>query len=139
MKTFTLKITACNKVYYQGSCQMAVVPTADGEMGIMANHEHMTATIEEGVMRFQHEDGTWERVYVKDGMVEVGHTRVTLVVFFAEKPENVDLLKAQAEYDQANEDMMHKQSRQEYEMSKAQMARALARLKRSHRDTKLGL
>lgn len=138
MKPFSLKITACNKVYYDGECQMIILPASDGELGIMSGHEEMTSTIDEGILRIQHTDDTWEKVYVKDGLAEVRANIVNLIVFFAEKPENIERLKAQAEYEQANEEMLHKQSIKEYEQSQAQMARALAKLKRSYSDSKIG-
>lgn len=134
MKTFSLKITACDKVFYDGECQMVILPTSDGEMGILANHEQMAATIEQGQMRIQHTDCTWESVFVKDGIVEVLEKSVNLIVFFAEKPENIEFMMAREEYDQAKEEMMQKQSIQEYELSQAQMARALAKLKHSNRN-----
>lgn len=138
MKTFSLRIIACNKIYYDGECQMVILPTADGEMGILAGHEEMTATIEQGIMRIQHIDGTWEKVYVKDGLAEVIPEHVELMVFYAEKPEDIERMKAQMELDQASEEMLHKQSIQEYEQSKAQMARALAKLKISYRPPSIG-
>ena len=139
MKTFSLKITACDKVYYDGECQMVILPSSDGEMGILANHEQMAATIEEGQMRIQHTDGTWEHVFVKDGIVEVGDKFVNMIVFFAEKPENVERMRAREEYDEAREELMQKHSIQEYEMSKAQMARALEKLRKSNHSTMIGM
>jgi len=138
MKPFSLKITAFNKVYYDGECQMVILPASDGELGIMAGHEEMISTVEEGLLRIQHTDDTWEKVYVKDGLAEVSADIVNLIVFFAEKPEDVEIMKAQSEYDQAREEMMQKQSIQEYEQSQAQMARALAKLNASHRNSKIG-
>jgi len=132
MKTFSLKITACKKVFFDGECQMIIIPAIDGEMGIMANHEHMAVTIDEGEMRILHLDDTWQTVFVKDGIVEVGDNSVNMIVFYAERPEDIDIFKAREEYDQAKEEMMQKQSIQEYEMSQARMARALAKLKTSH-------
>lgn len=139
MKTFSLKITACDKVFFDGECQMVIFPATDGEIGILANHEHMVAAIEEGEMRIQRTDGSWEHIYVKDGIVEVDDSLVNMIVFFAEKPENVEMMRARAEYEQAREEMMQKQSIQEYELSQAQMARALAKLKKSNQVNMIGL
>lgn len=132
MKPFYLKIIACNKVFYDGECQMVVLPASDGELGVLSGHEDMTATIEEGIMRIQHTDGSWEKAYVLHGLAEVRAESVNIIVFYAEKPENVESLKAHVDYDQALEEMLHKQSIQEYEQSQARMARALAKLKRSY-------
>lgn len=138
MKTFSLRITACDKIFFDGECQMVILPASDGEIGILANHEHMATTIEEGTMRIQHDDGAWESVFVKDGIAEIGDNAVNIIVFFAEKPENVENMKARAEYDMAMEELMQKQSIQEYEKFQSQMARALEKLKRSSRDPMIG-
>lgn len=138
MKTFSLKITACNKIFFDGECQMVILPGSDGEIGILANHERMATTIEEGTMRIQHKDGKWESVYVIDGIAEVGDNEVNMIVFFAEKPENVELMRARADYDQAVEELMHKQSKKEYEQFQSQMARALAKLRKSSYDSRIG-
>lgn len=139
MKSFTLKITTCEKIFFDGECQMVILPTTDGELGVLANHEQMAVTVDEGEMRIQHLDGSWQNVYVKDGIVEVGDNLVNMIVFFAESPENVEILKAREEYERANEEMMQKQSIQEYESSQARMARALAKLKKSHQHHIIGM
>lgn len=46
MSTFSLKIVACNKVFYDGECEILIYPAYDGQMAIMANHEQMTSTVE---------------------------------------------------------------------------------------------
>lgn len=134
MKAFSLKITACNKIFYDGECQFLVIPSYDGELGIMADHQRMAATVEKGTLRFQTMDGEWQTVIVSDGLAEVENNHVNLIVFYAERPEDLELYEAQSDYDRAVEEMMQKQSIQEYEMSKAQMARALARLKKANRN-----
>ena len=48
MSTFSLKIVACNKVFYDGECEILIYPAYDGQMAIMANHEQMTSTVEIG-------------------------------------------------------------------------------------------
>ena len=37
MNTFSLKIYASNKVFYEGEAISLTLPTIDGEMGILAN------------------------------------------------------------------------------------------------------
>lgn len=51
MNTFSLKIYASNKVFYEGEAISLTLPTIDGEMGILANHEDMIIGIEVGELR----------------------------------------------------------------------------------------
>ena len=39
MSTFSLKIISTDKVFYDGKCEYLVIPTIDGEKGILAHHE----------------------------------------------------------------------------------------------------
>ena len=57
--------------------------------------------------------------------------RVTVVVDTAERPEDIDEVRAKQALERAKEQLRQKQSIREYYMSKASMARALSRLKAS--------
>ena len=117
MSTFSLKIVACNKVFYDGECEILIYPAYDGQMAIMANHEQMTSTVEIGEIKFKLPDGTWMNAIVSDGLVEVDHNKVDVLVYSAEKPER------------AKEQLRTKQSIMEYHISQASLSRAMARLK----------
>ena len=87
MSTFSLKIVACNKVFYDGECEVLIFPAYDGEMAGMAHHEQMTSTVEIGEIRFKLPDGTWQEAGVSDGLITVDHYWVNISVYSAEKPE----------------------------------------------------
>ena len=59
---------------------------------------------------------------VKDNTVE-------LFVFSAEKPEEIDAFRAQEAKERAQEQLQQKQSIMEYHVSRASLARAMARLR----------
>jgi F-type H+-transporting ATPase subunit epsilon len=129
MSTFSLKIIACDRVFYNGECQMLVFPGYDGEMAIMAHHECMTCAIEVGQIRFQLPDGSWQKVIVSDGLLKVEHNEVDVLVYSAERPEEIDAFRAEAALERAREQLQQKQSIMEYHVSQASLARAMARLK----------
>ena len=126
MSTFSLKIVACNKVFYDGECEILIYPAYDGQMAIMANHEQMTSTVE---IKFKLPDGTWMNAIVSDGLVEVDHNKVDVLVYSAEKPEEIDKFRAEAALERAKEQLRTKQSIMEYHISQASLSRAMARLK----------
>lgn len=129
MDTFLLKIMACDRVFFEGECRMLVFPVYDGEMAIMAHHEQMTTTIEVGEIRFQLPDDTWEKAIVSDGLLKVEKNKVHLLVYSAERPEEIDAFRAQAALERAREQLQQKQSIREYHISRASLARAMARLR----------
>lgn len=108
---------------------MFVFPGFDGEMGIMANHEAMTSLIKVGKVRFRTPDGAWQEAIVSDGLVKVAHNHVDVLVYSAERPEEIDTFRAEAALERAREQLRQKQSIQEYHVSAASLARAMARLR----------
>ena len=123
MNTFSLKIIACDRVFYDGPCEILVFPGVDGEMAIMANHEQMTTTIE-----FRTPDGKEQIAVVSDGFLKVNHNEVNVLVYSAERPDEIDAFRAEAAAERAREQLQQKQSIMEYHVSTASLARAMARL-----------
>ncbi len=133
MPTFWLRIVASDHVFFNGSCEALVVPGPDGEYGILAHHEAMILATHEGVVRFRPQGSTeWQQAVVGVGIVQVAHNRVSMVVDSAERPEDIDAVRAKEALERAQEQMRQRQSIAEYKMSQASMARALSRLKGSH-------
>ena len=55
MNTFSLKVIACNKVFYDGRCAQVVLPLHDGLKAIQAHHENMVFAVEVGEIRILEE------------------------------------------------------------------------------------
>ena len=129
MDTFGLKIIASDRVFYEGRCRKLILPAPDGEMGILANHENMVIAVTVGDARMEIEEGNWVDVAVGAGFAEVVNNRVTVLVDTAERPEEIDVRRAEEAKERAEEQMRQKQSIQEYYRTQASLARAMNRLK----------
>lgn len=134
MDTFWLKIIASDKVFFEGRCQKLTIPTPDGEMGIWARHENMIIAVEIGELKFQTQAGDWVQAIVAKGFAEIVNNRVSVLVNAAERPEDIDIHRAEEAKERAEEQLRQKQSIQEYQLSKSSLARAMTRLKTSHHD-----
>ena len=128
MDTFKLKVIALDKVFYNGECRQVIVTASDGSLGIMSHHENCVIVLVEGMTKIQLKDGTWLEAVTGIGHVRVTENIVTVLVDFAEKPEEIDAKRAKAALERAKEAMRQKQSIQEYHISQANIARAMARL-----------
>ena len=127
---FNLKIIACDGVFYDGDCEIIIFPGGDGEAAIMNHHETMTGVVEIGQIRFKKGDGTWSYAVISDGLVTVYKDgSVKVIAYSCERPEDIDAFRAQEALERAQEQLQQKQSRIEYEISTANLARAMARLK----------
>jgi F-type H+-transporting ATPase subunit epsilon len=131
MNTFYLKVMASNKVFYSGKCATLIVPALDGELAIQAHHQNMIVATSVGGIRFTDgESETWHEAIVGIGLVYVANNRVTMLVDTAERPEDIDEVRAKEALERAKEQMRQKQSIQEYHISQASLARAMYRLKK---------
>ena len=132
MTTFWLKVIASDHVFYNGNCEALVVPAHDGEVGILPHREAMILAIQEGELKFRIPgEQEYHHAVVGLGIVQVANNRVTVVVDTAERPDDLDEVRAKQALERAKEQLRQKQSIREYYMSKASMARALSRLKAS--------
>ena len=128
--SFYLKVISANRIFFSGKCESVVVPEFDGEKEILAHHENMVIAINRGDMRFKPEgENEWQEAVVGMGLVEIMNNRVTLLVETAERPEEIDIARAQEAKERAEEQMRQKQSIHEYYHSRASLARAMARIK----------
>ena len=129
MDTFGLKIIASDKVFYEGRCRNLIIPAPDGEVGLLPHHENMVIAIEVGIARMEVEAGKWYEIAVGTGFAEIVNNRVTLLVDTAEKPEDIDVRRAQEQKERAEEQMRQKRSIQQYYHTQASLARAMNRLR----------
>ncbi len=129
MNTFFLKVIASDRVFFEGRCKSVIVPAPDGEKGILSNHENMVIALVTGNLRVQTEDEAWHDAIIGAGFAEVVNNRVVLIVDTAERPEEIDVRRAEEARERAQEQLRQKQSIQAHYQSQASLARAMTRLK----------
>lgn len=129
MEEFYLRVIASDRTFYKGTCEMVIVPGLDGEWAFMAHHDNTIVAITPGQLRFKRADSIWETAVVGSGFAQAANNRVTILVDTAERPDEIDEVRAQEELARAQEALRQKQSIQEYRISQASLARAMSRLK----------
>ena len=129
MSTFSLKVIASDKIFFDGRAEVLIIPEIDGEKAILAHHEDMVIAIGIGDMKFRLEDNTWVNAVVGQGFAQVINNRVSVLVDTAERPEDIDAARAKDALERAKEQLRQKQSLQDFHLSQASMARAMSRLK----------
>ena len=115
--TFYLEIITPDRQFYTGPATNLTMPALDGEYGVQPGHEPVvTAPYPDGVV-------------VSDGFAEIMPDYCILLVSSAERPDEIDRARAERAKERAEERLRQKQSIREYHLSKAALARAMARLK----------
>ncbi len=130
-QTFTLRVIASDKIFYDGKCIQLIIPATDGAMGILANHETMVVAVSNGDMRIQTEDGSWIEAVIGTGFAQISNNRAMVLADTAERPEEIDAERAKRAMERAQERLRQKQSLQEYHLSQAALSRAMSRLSMS--------
>ena len=126
---FKLKIIATDKLFYDGEADSIIFPAPDGTRQNMAHHENMVIAGCEGILKIRFEkDGEWRSAVVGKGFVDVKDNTAMLITESAEWPEDIDRVRALAAMERAKEQLRQDQSIQEYNASRAALARALLRL-----------
>jgi len=132
MGTFHLEVLTPTRQFFSGEVESLVVPILDGEYGVQVGHEPIVTIVEPGTLRYK-VDGNWEIAAVTSGIAEIMPEYTVLLLSAAERPEEIDLRRAEAAKERAEARLRHKGSIQEHHSSKAALARAMARLKTSRR------
>lgn len=130
--TFNLKIYATDKVVYDGDCESIVLPATDGEYALLANHEDLLIALVLGETRFV-VNGETNVFFTGLGFAYVQNNSVVVFVDTAERPEEIDIRRAEEAKERAEEKLRQEMSRQEYYHSKASLARAMSRMKEAAR------
>ena len=132
MASFSLKILACDRLFFEGECDKLIFPAYDGDVEILANHEQLTAQIAIGELRYIATGvSDWQKAVVSGGIVTVDNNVVTVIVYSAEKPEEIDAARARAAKEKAEAELKEKQSGIDRRISSDSLNRAVQRLRSS--------
>ena len=131
---FNCNIISSDRVFYQGLIEEIILPTLDGEYGIMAHHSNVTVAMMPGEIRIKMPDGSWVTGIVSGGFADMVDNTAKVLAYTCERPEEIDVNRAIGAKARAEEQMRQEQSLREYYHSQASLSRAMARLKGAHVD-----
>ena len=79
MATFLLELVSPEKLLLSRQVEMATLPAAEGEMGVLPGHSPMIVVLRGGVIRVRENGAETERLYVGGGFAEISRDRVTIL------------------------------------------------------------
>lgn len=137
MSQFQVSILAADSVLYEGPCESLIVPTLQGQYGILAGHSNMISAVVPGQLSYRIPNGDEQYAAVSAGLVKVENNEVLVLVDTAERPEEIDANRAKRAADEAKEAILQKRSIREYRAAQANLAREINRLevKRHYDDS----
>lgn len=129
MEKFRIRILEADQPFYEGFCESLIVPTVDGEYGVLAHHSNTISAIVPGTMTYRLPDGEVHIAAVSAGLIKIENNEVLVLVDSAEHPDEIDIKRAQREADEAREVLLHKITTMEYRLAQATLARAINRVR----------
>lgn len=102
---FRFQLVSITGSKFDNDVYEVVLPTLDGQIGVLANHMPLTSVATTGVImvRKNRSDPDHERVYfaTNGGVVNVSGNTLRVLVDEADKPEDINLSEAQAALERA--------------------------------------
>eukprot|EP00913_Durusdinium_trenchii_P034877 g32625.t1 len=109
------------------ACSEVILPSATGQLGILANHAPMMSALDTGVLRYK-EDGTWKPVVVLGGFATVDSNQLSVLVNDFEKADGIDMKEAQSEMDSATSMLEKAENKKDKLEATSKVKKAAARL-----------
>ena len=130
--TFELSIMTPERQFFSGQVEALTVTGIDGQMTVLAGHAPMVVSLDIGEISIK-QDGTWRLAVNTEGFMEVMGVSVVMFVQACEWPEDIDVRRAEEAKHRAEERIRQRQSILESQTSKIALARAMVRLRATHR------
>lgn len=124
---FKVEIVTPDRVFYSGDADMIEFNTIDGQIGVYKHHIPMTTVLEPGVVII-HEEGEQKVAAVHAGFAEILGEKVTLLAELAEWPDEIDLNRAEAARDRAEERITAKEESTDLKRAEFALHKALTRI-----------
>ncbi len=126
--TQRLEIVTPQKKVFSEDVKFLVAPGTDGELGILPEHTPLITSLNIGVLRIQQE-GKNIKVVVSGGFMEVRNSKVTVLATSAERAEGIDVARAEAAKQRAEQRLAAKASDLDVLRAELALKRAITRLK----------
>ena len=124
---FKVQIITPDRIFYEGESNFIEFTTVAGEVGVYANHIPMTTVLAPGVVTIH--NGEEEVVAaVHAGIAEILGDKVTLLAEIAEWPDEIDVNRAEAAKDRAEDRIANKTADVDVARAEFALRKALIRI-----------
>lgn len=102
MAELHVELVSPEREIWSGEAHMVVAKTADGDIGVLPQHEPVLGNLVDGVVRVLDEnDEELVRAAVHGGFLSVANDRVSILAESAELGSEIDVSAARSRYEQA--------------------------------------
>lgn len=126
--TFSLNIITPEKVFFDGETTQIIVRTTEGDIGVLANHTRLVASLPSGPLKVRQEDGSWRTAAVSTGLLKVGENKVSILANAVEWADEIDMEWAKRSEEDARRRLREEQDRHALDRAELKLQRALNRI-----------
>ena len=97
MATFKFELVSPERILFSGEVVSVIVPSAEGEMTVLAGHAPLVAMLKTGIVFVQTSESSGKEFFVNGGLVEVNQATTTILAEQGRFIEDVDTAVLDAE------------------------------------------
>ena len=131
-KTLHLDVVTPEKTVVSDEVDIVMAPGYFGEFGALPNHIPFLAQLQPGEVKYR-KGGKLEFVAVSGGYAEVLPTKVTILATTAERAQEIDVERARAAKERAEQRLRERQAGVDFAKAEAALQRAIARIRAAER------
>jgi F-type H+-transporting ATPase subunit epsilon len=128
-KTFQFEILTLQKLSLRDQVRFVIAPGQEGVFEILPDHAPFVFALKPGLLRIRRPGGDEQYVAVGGGFLIVQKERTTVLTRSAERPEEIDVERAQRAKERAEDRLQQRNEDIDLARAQAALQRALARLK----------
>lgn len=128
-KTFSFEILTVQQLFLREQVRFVIAPGQEGLFEILPDHAPFVFALKPGPLRIHSPEGQDSYLAVGVGFLIVQKDRTTVLTRSAERPEDIDVTRAERARERAEQRLREKAEGVDVARCQASLQRALARLK----------
>lgn len=122
-----LEVITPERLVLREEVDEVVVPGLTGELGILPDHTPLISQLKTGVLSYRQGNQN-RRIHVSGGFIEVASDNVSILSDVAEKPEEIDVERAQRAKERAERRLASRGEDIDFDRAELKLQRALTRI-----------
>ena len=127
-KTLQLDVVTPEQTIVSEEVEIVMAPGYFGEFGALRNHIPFLAQLQPGEVKYR-KGGQLEVMVVGGGYAEVLPTKVTILATTAERAQDIDLERARAALERAQQRLKEREDELDFLRAEAALQKAIARIR----------
>ena len=125
---FQLTVITPETTFFDGETTQIIVRTTEGDIGILANHTSLVASLPSGPLKVMQDNGEYRLAAVSAGLIKVGGNKVHIFADAVEWVDAIDIEWPKRSEENARQRIAAKASQRDFDLAELKLKRALNRI-----------